>query len=186
MWSPSNFSQAFHIHTHSPGVLLAPVTPYEAHMFISIQNLIINLVTLIIVFISQILSVLSHVSILNLETLATIQLPYLPFVPLVLSQGPTISSIKYMCMLSHSVMSDSLWPYELQPARLLCPQDSPLRGRILKWIAMPSSREPSWPGYQAHVSWASCIRRQILYHWAKRKAPVKDIRRQTLNTTYVC
>ena len=96
------------MHTHSPGVLLAPVTPYEAHMFISIQNLIINLVTLIIVFISQILSVLSHVSILNLEPLATIQLPYLPFDPLVLSQGPTISSIKYMCMLSHSVMSDSL------------------------------------------------------------------------------
>ena len=28
-------------------------------------------------------------------------------------------------MLSHSVVSNSLWPHGLQPARLLCPQDSP-------------------------------------------------------------
>ena len=30
-------------------------------------------------------------------------------------------SIIYMSVLSHSVMSDSLRPHELQPARLLCP-----------------------------------------------------------------
>ena len=29
-----------------------------------------------------------------------------------------------LCVLSHSVMSDSLWPHGLQPARLLCPQNS--------------------------------------------------------------
>ena len=39
------------MHTHSPEVLLASVTPYEAHIFPSVQNLIINLVTLIIFFI---------------------------------------------------------------------------------------------------------------------------------------
>ena len=39
------------MHTHSPGVLLASVTPYEAHIFPSVQSLIINLVTLIIFFI---------------------------------------------------------------------------------------------------------------------------------------
>ena len=29
------------------------------------------------------------------------------------------------CVLSHSVVSDSLRPFGLQPARLLCPWDSP-------------------------------------------------------------
>ena len=171
------------MHTHCPGVLLASVTPYEAHIFTSIQNLIINLVTLIIFFISQILSVLSHVSILNLEPLGTIQLPYLPFVPLVLSQGPTISSIKDMCMLSHSSLS------LCDPMNCSLPGSSDhriLQGRMLEWIAMPSSRESSWPRYQAHVSWVSCIGRWILYHCAKQEAPVNDIRRQTHNTTYVC
>ena len=32
---------------------------------------------------------------------------------------------KYACVLSHSVVSDSLWPHGLEPARLLCPGDSP-------------------------------------------------------------
>ena len=31
----------------------------------------------------------------------------------------------YMCVFSCSVMSDSLWPYGLQPASLLCPWDFP-------------------------------------------------------------
>ena len=30
----------------------------------------------------------------------------------------------YVCVLSHSVVSDSLWPHGLQPARLLCPWNS--------------------------------------------------------------
>ena len=121
------------MHTHCPRVLLASVTPYEAHVFTSIQNLIINLMTLIIFFISQILSVLSHVSILNLEPLGTVQLPYLPFVPLVLSQGPTISSMKDMCMLSHSSLS------LCDPMNCSQPGSSAhriLQGRILEWIAI--------------------------------------------------
>ena len=48
-----------------------------------------------------------------------------------------------LLLLSHLVMSDSLWPHGLQPTRLLCPWDSP--ARILEWIAMPSSRGSSQP-----------------------------------------
>ena len=33
--------------------------------------------------------------------------------------------IPQLCMFSRAVMSDSLKPYGLEPARLLCPQDSP-------------------------------------------------------------
>ena len=59
-------------------------------------------------------------------------------------------------MLSRSVMSDSLRPHGPQPARRLCPWDSPgknvgvcspsgssvhgiLQARILKWVVMTSS-----------------------------------------------
>ena len=42
-----------------------------------------------------------------------------------------------------------------------------LQARILKWVAMPSFRGSSLPRYWTH---ASCIGRQILYHWAIRKA----------------
>ena len=31
----------------------------------------------------------------------------------------------HVCMLNHSVVSDSLWPHGLQPAMLFCPWDSP-------------------------------------------------------------
>ena len=42
------------------------------------------------------------------------------------------------CVLSCSLIFDSLLPYGLQPARLLYPLDSP--ARILEWVAMPFSR----------------------------------------------
>ena len=42
-----------------------------------------------------------------------------------------------------SVVSDSLWPHGLYPARLLCPWISP--ARILEYIAIPFSRGSSWP-----------------------------------------
>ena len=38
-----------------------------------------------------------------------------------------------------SVMSDSLGPFGLKPARLLCPGDS-FQARILEWAAVSSSR----------------------------------------------
>ena len=39
-------------------------------------------------------------------------------------------------------MSDSMWHHELWPTRLLCPWDFS-RPRILEWVAIPFSREPS-------------------------------------------
>ena len=37
------------------------------------------------------------------------------------SNLPKSNRSTVLCVLNHSVMSDSLWPYGLQPARLLCP-----------------------------------------------------------------
>ena len=39
-----------------------------------------------------------------------------------------------------------------------------LQARRLKRVAMPSSRGFSWPRDQTHVSYVSCVGRQILYH----------------------
>ena len=52
-----------------------------------------------------------------------------------------------------SVMTDSLRPHGLQPARLLCPQDSP--GKNTEWVAISSSRGSSWPRDQTHISCVS-------------------------------
>ena len=51
----------------------------------------------------------------------------------------------------------------------LCdPMDSSVHGilqaKILKWVAMPSSRGSSWPSDPTHVSYVSCIGRRALYH----------------------
>ena len=45
---------------------------------------------------------------------------------------------------SLQVLSNSLGPYGLQPARLLCPDI--LQSRTLEWVSMPSSRGSSQPG----------------------------------------
>ena len=39
-----------------------------------------------------------------------------------------------------------------------------LKARILEWVAMPSSRGSSQPRDPTHVSYVSCIGRQVLYH----------------------
>jgi len=43
----------------------------------------------------------------------------------------------------------------MDSARLLCPWD--FSARILKWVAIFSSRESSWPRGQTHVACVSCI-----------------------------
>ena len=53
----------------------------------------------------------------------------------------SVSACAYM--LSHSVVSNSLRPHGLQPARLLCPWNSP--GKSTGWAAVPSSRGSSQP-----------------------------------------
>ena len=45
----------------------------------------------------------------------------------------------YLCMLSRSVMSNSLQPHGLQPTRLLCPWDFPGQARMLQWVAISYS-----------------------------------------------
>ena len=46
----------------------------------------------------------------------------------------------YVCVLSHSVVSDSLWPHGLQPASLLCLD---FQTRILEWVSISPSRGSS-------------------------------------------
>ena len=36
--------------------------------------------------------------------------------------------------------------------------------RILEWVAVPSSRGSSQPRDGTHISYISCIGRQVLYH----------------------
>ena len=39
-----------------------------------------------------------------------------------------------------------------------------LQARILEWISMPTPRGSSQPRNQTHISYVSCIDRQVLYH----------------------
>ena len=74
----------------------------------------------------------------------------------------TLLNLEDVCVcVSHSVMSDSLWPSGLQLSRLRCPWNSQLR--TLEWVAIPFSRGSSQPRNQTRVlSLPHC--RQILYH----------------------
>ena len=64
-----------------------------------------------------------------------------------------------------SVLPTSLWPYGLQPTRLLCPWD--LQARILEWVAISFSR-----GIFQTQGLNRCLQhyRQILDHWASWEA----------------
>ena len=66
-------------------------------------------------------------------------------------------------------MSDSLRPCGLQPARLLCPWGS--LGKILEWVALLSSGGSSQPWDRTHISYVSCIGRQVLYHQCHLESP---------------
>ena len=59
------------------------------------------------------------------------------------------------CCLVASVLFNPVWPYELQPAWLLCPWDS--LGKVLEWAAIPSSRASSWPRDWTWVSFIAGI-----------------------------
>ena len=66
-----------------------------------------------------------------------------------------------MCV-SHVVMSDSLRPHGVWPARLLCPWDS--QARILEWVVVLSSRDLPDPGIEPVFLVSTCIGRRVLYH----------------------
>ena len=65
------------------------------------------------------------------------------------------------CVLSHSVMSNSLGPLDCSPP--VSSGHGILQARILEWVAMPSSRGSSQPRDQTCISEVSCIGRRFLY-----------------------
>ena len=83
----------------------------------------------------------------------------------------------YRAVLSHPVVSNSLWPHGLQPARLLCPWDSPGKNTRVGCHALPWGIFPilgSNPGL-LHCRW-------ILYWLSRQRRPPPPPR----TLTYVC
>ena len=64
-------------------------------------------------------------------------------------KNQSVSIFTAFCIGRPSVMSDSLWPHRLQPARLLCPWDFPGKNT---GVAIFYSKEFSQPRDQTHVS----------------------------------
>ena len=81
-----------------------------------------------------------------------------------------ILALVCVCMISCSVMSDSLQSHRLQPTRLLCLWHFPVKN----WSGLPSPkfRESSQPRDWAHISYVSCISKWILSHCATWEAPL--------------
>ena len=69
---------------------------------------------------------------------------------------------KHACMLSHF---SCVWLFVTLDCSLpsFCVRGI-LQARIVEWVAMPSSRGSSRPGHWTHVSYVSCMCRQVLYH----------------------
>ena len=69
-----------------------------------------------------------------------------------------------VCVLSHSVVSDSLRPLgRSQPGSSL---HAILQARLLEWVAIPFSRGSSWPGDWTHVFCVSCAVGRFFTCWA--------------------
>ena len=71
------------------------------------------------------------------------------------------------CCLVTSAMSDSVRPYELQPARFLCPWDSLDKSTRVGCHALLQGIFPTQGSNLGLLHW-----RQIFYHWATREALV--------------
>ena len=78
--------------------------------------------------------------------------------------------IMYMCMLS---LFSRVWLFvTLQTVALPGPSvHGILQARILEWIAMPFPRGSSQPRDWTHVSYISCIGKQVLYHLCHLGSP---------------
>ena len=59
-----------------------------------------------------------------------------------------------------------------------------VQARILEWVAVPSSRESSWPRDQTFVSYVSCIGRWVLYHKCHPGSPLNVVS-GTIYTTFI-
>ena len=85
-----------------------------------------------------------------------------------------------MLLAKSSVVSDSLGPHGPNPTNpwdwtvdgILSSVHGILQARVLEWAAMTSSKVSSRPRDQTHISYVSCIGRQVLYHWAIRGSPL--------------
>ena len=69
-----------------------------------------------------------------------------------------------VCVCARTQSCLSLWLHDCSPL-----DSSVLRifqAKILQWVDIPSSKEHSQFRDWTHVSFASCIGRHILYHWA--------------------
>ena len=68
-------------------------------------------------------------------------------------------------VLSHSVMSNALWPQGLQSTRLLCPWNFPGKNTgVGCHFLLQVSSDPGTEPTISCISCISCIGRQILYH----------------------
>ena len=67
--------------------------------------------------------------------------------------------VSFVCVLSHSVVSDFLRLHSLPSSSVY----GIFQARILEWVAISYSKGSSHPRDQAPIS---CFGRQILYHWA--------------------
>ena len=68
----------------------------------------------------------------------------------------------YVCVLSRSVMSNSLWPFVAHQALSM----GFFQGKILEWVVISFSRGSSQPRDQTHVSCVSFIVNGFFTHWA--------------------
>ena len=88
-------------------------------------------------------------------------------------------SAPHVLILSCSVVSDSLWPYELQSSRFLCPWDSPGKNTGVGCRAF--LRGSFWPRDQTRISCGSCIgRRTSLPLSLLRSPPLSPTEHQTV------
>ena len=78
--------------------------------------------------------------------------------------GLLSAPFKYVCMLSHFVLSNSSQPWWTLVHQAPLSMDSP--GKTMEWIAISSFRGSSCPRDRTCVSYVSCIGRQIhhLHH----------------------
>ena len=87
----------------------------------------------------------------------------------------------FMCVCS--VMSESLWPYGLSPARLLCPWDSPGKST---WVGCHCLLQGIFPKRDwTHVSWI-CFLHSL--HWLADSLPLGHLGNVSLliSTPYWC
>ena len=84
------------------------------------------------------------------------------------SRGCMVGRIFFVCLrivcLSCSILSDSLWPPRTVACQVPVSMEFSKQEWILEWVAIPFSRESSWPRYWTRVS---CLAGKSFSLWAK-------------------